>query len=757
MTTGRNCTLKVLNFAHLEVPVSANSSSRIIRFSTFEVNLHTGELRQRGQKVKLQEQPLQVLAALLERPGEVVTREELRSKLWPADTFVDFDHSLNAAIRRLRDALGESAETPIFVETVARRGYRFIAPVEGISAASVTGIVAVPERSKSSFLRPWFAITFASALGLTACALFLSFLYYSHPLRSKAGQPSVAPAVTNVGEKFTPSLSPDGQHLAFAWNGGAGPHFSLHVKAVGTEESLRLTKQESIDFNPVWSPDGRYIAFCRILKGETGIYIIPASGGAERRVRKTLWEEQEFYEVFWSAGRLSWSPDGKLLAFSDRASVNEPAFSVFLLSLDSLEVRTLTSPLRSKGEFNPASSLDGQTLAFVSLRSGGDFSPAFAPDGQSLAFARVSHGVQSIYTVPLSGGEEHRLVSGGTYNWGLAWTPDGRDIVFAKAGWLGEDGWLWKVSLRGGEPERLQFGQGGVQPEIRGNRLVYVWQMANLNIWRRKLNSLLSASPPERFISSTRIESGPQFSPDGSKIAFESTRSGAYEVWVCRRDGSGLIQLTHFNSLTGTPRWSPDGQQIAFDSRAAGNADIYVIDSEGGSPRRLTSEPSGEVVASWSRDGRWIYFASDRTGDWEVWKMPSAGGPAAQVMRHGGFAAFESPDGRSLYYAKGLDVPGLWRLPTNGGEEIEFIRSLEAGYYGYWAVAENGIYYLDTTAKPGIAFFNSTTHRTTRVFDLENLPARQAPGLAVSPDKGTILYTQVDALSSDILLVENFR
>src|ERR1700693_869124 len=129
MTTSQNRIQKVLNFGHVDVPVSANSSSRIIRFSTFEVDLHTGELRQRGQKVKLQEQPLHVLAALLERPGEMVTREELRSKLWPADTFVDFDHSLNAAIKRLRDALGESAETPIFIETLARRGYRFIAPV----------------------------------------------------------------------------------------------------------------------------------------------------------------------------------------------------------------------------------------------------------------------------------------------------------------------------------------------------------------------------------------------------------------------------------------------------------------------------------------------------------------------------------------------------------------------------------------------------------------------------------------------------
>jgi hypothetical protein len=137
--------------------------------------------------------------------------------------------------------------------------------------------------------------------------------------------------------------------------------------------------------------------------------------------------------------------------------------------------------------------------------------------------------------------------------------------------------------------------------------------------------------------------------------------------------------------------------------------------------------------------------------------MPSTGGPAVQVTRHGGFAAFESPDGRFLYYAKGLTVPGLWRIPTNGGEEIEVISSLEAGYWGYWAVVENGIYYLDKTTKPAIAFFELTTHRTTRVFDLENPAAREAPGLAVSPDKKTILYTQLDALNNDIILVENFR
>ncbi len=502
--------------------MSANSSSSIVRFGTFEVNLQTGELRHRGQRVKLQEQPLQVLAALLEQPGEIITREELRGNLWPADTFVDFDHSLNAAIKRLRDALGESADAPVFIETLARRGYRFIGNVE------------IPSTTSSARPRPWQRLFDRRNVGLgalTAGVLALPFVFYNRPVSSKAGKPTVTPIVTNVGAKYTPSLSPDGQHLAFAWNGGAGDHYSIYVKLIGSEESIRLTKQASIDFNPIWSPDGRYIAFWRILKGETGIYIIPALGGAERRVCKALWEEQEFYEALGSAGRLSWSPDGKLLAFADRASRNEPASSIFLLSLDSQEVRRLTSPL-----------------------GWGDFDPAFSPDGQTLAFSRRGTG---IYTVPVLGGEEHRLISGG-YNWGLAWTPDGRHVVFPDASWPVNAGWLWKISVRGGEPERQQFGQEGIEPSIRGNRLVYVRQIANINIWRRKFNSLLSASPPERFISSTRMESGPQFSPDGRKIAFESTRSGYYEVWLCRSDGSGLIQLTHFNSVTGTPRWSPD-------------------------------------------------------------------------------------------------------------------------------------------------------------------------------------------------------
>jgi Tol biopolymer transport system component/DNA-binding winged helix-turn-helix (wHTH) protein len=689
--------------------------------------------------VRIQQQPLQVLRLLLEADGRVVSRDELRAALWPEETFVDFEHSVNTAVKKLRKALEDSVQNPKFIETVPKVGYRFLVPVEWATEPDNRSHNDLPtpiRQEKASQVEGGNRLrTSRSALRMTliaAGAIALLLLYRSSLLRPKAPDPSISLAVTSLGEKYSPSLSPDGKQLAFAWNGGTGLHFSVYVKVIGTEQTIRLTRQESIDFNPVWSPDGLYIAFCRIKKGDTGIYMVPALGGAERKIRDTHWEVRDFDQVFWYFGRLSWSPDGKLLAFSDRTSSSEPT-SIYLLSLDSLSTQRLTSPGLP-----------------------GDYNPVFSPESQTLAFNRGSQGVTSIYTMPVTGGKERLLTSGSQFGWGLAWTSDGRDIVFGRAGWLARSGWIWKISAHGGEPQRLQFGQEGTEPSIRGSRLVYARQVSNLNIWRKQLDSRHSF-PADRLLSSTAIESGPQYSPDGSSIVFESTRSGSYEIWICRSDGTNLVQLTHFNNVTGTPRWSPDGQEIAFDSRASGNADIFVMDSQGGSLRKLTNETSADVVPSWSRDGRWIYFASERSGRWEVWKMPSAGGPAVQMTRHGGYGAFEAPDGKFLYYTKYPAVPGIWRIPTSGGEESQVVADVEPEFWGYWAVVEKGIYYLDTTAKPAIAFFDFARAQVTRLFDLETRPAREVTGLAASPDGRTILYTQLDALTRDIVLVDNFQ
>ena len=624
---------------------TSNSSSVCARFDGFQVDLTSGDLRTpEATSVRIQQQPLQVLRLLLAAEGRVVTREQLRVALWPDHTFVDFEHGVNTAVKKLRQALGDSVENPKFVETVPKVGYRLLVPVEWVTdledkrqphtLASVgSGESLVPQpHAKRQFTTRNLAV-----MALIVTGVFGSlFLYRRHLLRSKAPEPSISLAVTSVGEKYSPSLSPDGKQLAFAWNGGNGPFFSIYVKLIGTEEPLRLTKQESVDYNPVWSPDGRYIAFCRIQKGETGIYIVPTLGGAERKVRDTHWEEREFYEVFWYFGRLSWSPDGKLLCVFRSA---HPA----------------TNLLR----FLYYRSTHSQFAELTSPGLPGDYNPAFSPDGQTLAFNRGSQGVTSIYTVAVAGGEEHRLITGPQYGWGLAWTPDGRNIVFGKAGWLAKSGWLWKVSAHGGEPERLQFGQEGTEPSIRGNRLAYARQITNLNIWRRKLDSLHSSAPAERFLSSTTIESGPQFSPDGSKIVFESTRSGAYEVWMCRSDGSRphstyALQLCDGNS-TLVARRTTDCFRFSC-SRQCGHFCHGFSEVA-----RFVSSPTRRRP-TWCQAGREMGAGSISlpiaTGEWQVWKMPSAGGPAVQVTHHGGYGGFESLDGKIPVLHKRCDRSG---------------------------------------------------------------------------------------------------
>lgn len=328
---------------------------------------------------------------------------------------------------------------------------------------------------------------------------------------------------------------------------------------------------------------------------------------------------------------------------------------------------------------------------------------------------------------------------------------------------------LWRVAVSGGMPERVAaIGQNSYSPAVsrQGNRLAYNVSFSDSNIWRFDRSDTTGEAAAgrqnaaTRLISSTRQDHSPQFSQDGKKVLFVSDRTGSDEIWVCESDGSQPAQLTFFDGpIGGTPRWSPDGQQILFDARLTGNSDIYVMSAEGGKPRSLTLEPSHDVMPSWSRDGLWVYFCSNRSGTFQIWKMAAAGGQAVQVTKQGGFEAFESPDGKLLYYTKGRGPGGIFQIPVAGGEERQVPELLSAGYWRYWAVVNEGIYFVSPvpTARPAIKFFSFATRRVTQIGVLERDPLQGPPGLTVSPDGRWVLYSQADQSISDIMLVENFR
>jgi Tol biopolymer transport system component len=264
------------------------------------------------------------------------------------------------------------------------------------------------------------------------------------------------------------------------------------------------------------------------------------------------------------------------------------------------------------------------------------------------------------------------------------------------------------------------------------------------------------------LISSTRHEGGGQISPDGKKIVFSSDRSGSHEIWVADSTGQRQMQLTSFNrDVTGSPQWSPDGRQIVFDSNAEGNADIHVISAEGGTPRRLTTDPADDKTPSWSRDGNSIYFCSTRSGSYRFWKMPAAGGQAVMITRQGEgcHMSIESPDGRFLYYQKRRFVPGIWRVPAAGGDETLILDHHRAGYWRQWTVVEQGIYFAtaERPEQPLIEFFSFATGRVTPVATLQRGFDVGSSGLAVSPDGRWLIWSQVDHVGNDIMVMENFR
>jgi serine/threonine protein kinase len=583
---------------------------------------------------------------------------------------------------------------------------------------------------KSNFTRRLSLL--AATLALIVGGL-LWFYASSRTVKSSLPPMNVVPFTSFPGHEWLGDFSPDGNQIAFAWTGAKEPSIECHiyVMQIGSENPLRLTSDPAADFCPVWSPDGQKVAFIRYSEtGTADVFIVPAFGGPERKLL-TLGSNVRF------PPRWDWSTDGKFIAYADKTSKDEPS-KIFLISPDNLARHALTSPAEAW-----------------------DFNPVFAPDNQSVAFVRQSSPLSSdIYIVPLMGGEPRRLTFENTLVAGLAWTTDGREIIFSSTPDT-RNGSLWRIQASGGAAERVDIaGYNAIWPQIsrRGNRLGYVQTSGDMNIYRMEVSDkVVSKDPPTKFIASTRFDITPQFSPDGGRIAFSSDRSGQTEIWMCDSDGSNLVRVTSLNKYAGTPRWSPDGQQIAFDFFEERRGHIYVISPEGGEPRRITMGDFDDTVPSWSRNGKWIYFSSNRTGVFEVWRVPAEGGEAVQVTRQGGRLAFESMDGKYVYYCKDSG-PGIWRVPVDGGEELKILDSFHSENFGDWAVVNDGLYFINPEAKDGVAmeFFDFATRKVRQVGKLGKVDIGPIC-IAVSPDRTQILYVQADQSGEDIMLVENFR
>ena len=605
-----------------------------------------------------------------------------------------------------------------------QRSQRLLAP--GVEEAHVE-----PE-DRSLSRKTWLKIGIGVlAIVIVAVAVVVAYQWRRQQLPQEQAVLTSVPFTALPGQATSPAFSPDGSRIAFAWNGdpkGGGTGFDLYVKALGSETLLRLTQHPSEWISSAWSPDGTQIAFHRMAGADTGIYVVSALGGPERKLRSTQMPWDPFSII-------SWSPDGKWIAFANVLPGEDHA-SIHLLSVETLETRQIPMSPKCFGEGLPAFSHSGEHLAYWCFRS-------------------VAETV--LYSLPTPEGKPKLIAIFREFPEGLTWSADDKRLIYSLHP-FGDDGSpeLGEVNVADGSTKRLAFAGSAFRPTVsrKGDKLAYSSSSTNVKIWRRNL--LHPEAPAVELVPSSRAQYDPEYSPDGKRIAFVSERSGVPGIWISSDDGSDLVQISNSHDRSGNPQWSPDGKRVAFDSRPRDRWEIYVADISEGIPKRLVTNISDIVRPHWSRDGKWMYFTSDEPDRWGVYRCPSSGGNAVLISKDPfGGAPQESFDGGTVYFDGGVGKAVLKKVALLGdqfGAESE-VEGFPQGSWP-WTLSRAGIYFVPAEAPKSLRYFDFATRQIVPIFAVNKY---FGGGLSVSPDGRWILYSQADNMNSDIMLVDHFH
>jgi DNA-binding winged helix-turn-helix (wHTH) protein/Tol biopolymer transport system component len=604
-----------------KVPMNAPAQNdRLLRFSVFAVDRESGELFKQGRKLKLQGQPFELLVALLEKPGEVLTRDELRQRVWPSDTAGDFDHGLNRAINKIREALGDSAESPHFIETLPRRGYRFIAPIqkeedppaqepdaappeaalsevgEALRSAAewfrMTPPSAAAQAAKTRFRRTIWLLAGAAVAVTSSAAIWIRFLQ-----PAARGEVLVQQLTTNSTENpvWQALVSPDGQYLAYADASG------IQVRLISTGETHTLPRPQALPaddawFPSAWFPDGTRLVASSIHVTPQGKTItawsVLAMDGAATRLR----EDALAYSV---------SPDGAFIAYTAGS---------YMLSLENA----------------------------INL-------PA-APNSE-------------IWIMGAHGENARRVVAGATltYFGSIRWSPDGKRIAYRKLRFANKtfaEYTLESSDLNGGAPStilssRHSYFLAGFEIDV-GVAQDFCWTPDGRIVY-------MVPEPPPNYRDRNLWE-----------IALDS---GTGKPRGHPRRITNLVGF-HMDSLSLTA----DGKKMAFES-GSDQSQVYVgrvlPDGNLERPTRLTLDQRHNFPFDWTPDSKAVIFTSDRTGRFSIYKQAldqnepeliSTGLESTQMARVG-------PDRNSLIYAalsnpnfpNQSDAIRLMRVPLTGG------------------------------------------------------------------------------------------
>jgi len=745
--------------------LGSQSVRKMYAFGEYRLDTKECRLWHGNAPIALPPKAFDLLLVLVQHAGQLMEKEALLRAVWP-NTFVE-EGNLSVYISALRKIFGKESSDSGFIETIPKRGYRFTAPITQWTTASdllpqvsdgddvrislpeekagspeetrATSIGVRNSRAVSAqFLWVVLASIFAAAVISTVTVIAIrGTRYLTKPAQAAADS---RPLTSVPGVFSWPTFSPDGKTLAYAWRAGTDSLRNIYIQDINSDERNKLTNGGGDSFSPAWSPRGEEIAFLHSVEDSKSLEVDVAEVQMPH-VQRRLTVINDIGSAFHDLPSLAWSPDGEWLLTTEKDDTDGSS-SLVLISIESGRKKVLTHP--------PALTVDDNGV--------------FSPNGSSVAFLRA-RGPSSgdIYIIPVEGGPERHLPFQIHSIDGLTWSPDSQSLIVSSARALSV-GSLWKVYLNGDSPIALSSLPAHTSDpaiSLTAHRLAYVDLLRNVSLWRMPADG---PGKDEQLIASGFIDSAPDYSPDGSQIAFESDRSGATEIWVCRSDGKQPRRVTNiFGPMTGSPRWSPDGRMLAFDSRLKGRSVIFLVNASGGSPIRITTgafDAADNVVPSWSHDGQSLYFSSNRTGRWEVWRKRISGDDESQITKQGGFNGMESPDGKGLYYVQDTAKTTIWRVPLSGGDSQQVSEALGAGMWGYWTVVGQSLFYLQRTAggsSPAAIFrLNLKTGSKLRLGQTQFGVNDSDKGLAISSDGRWLLYAQRDVDRSSIMLVNDW-
>lgn len=686
---------------------SNSLTGRSFRVGEWTADTSANELTRDEQILRVEPKVMALLMELASRPGEVVSREALLKRVWP-EVIVTED-ALSRAVFKLRRALGDVPETPRYIETIPKSGYRLIAVVEPIDLRYLEGPTM---RRRSRLL--W-------GLGAGALGLGLIALVWLRFQGQDRGAPTARTLTHLQGIETHPALSPDGQRLAFvASDGEAMRDTDLWVMGVNDPAPQRLTRGPEEDLRPAWSPDGTTLAFLRCEELACGVYAIPAQGGQPRRM----------FAADVGPWGLDWESSGTLIAVT-RQQPTAP-FQVVRVDPESGAMQFLSDP--------PEDAI-------------GDLFPRTSPDGLLLGFVRHgAEGDEDLWVVPQEGGTARQVTTQGVHIDGFAWEPGGRSVITAAS--FDGDPALWRVTLEGGVPARLPVGASHPRhPTISAGRLVFESRRTEVNLYTVDLRDGSGGVALTPAIVSTAADSQPALSPDGRQIAWVSDRSGSLELWRAQLGGGDPVRLTSFKDAhVGAPRWSPNGEWIVFEAQREGSAAIYRIAVDGGQVEVLTEGNSYNLGPRFSRDGQAIYFGSNRGGELHVWRMTMPDGTPEIVAE--GYVGEEVPNEHALLVVRS-GRPGLWKVLLSEGTPRLVDSLLMKVDWGSWVVTDEGVLFLERTGEMVrvVRLDLASGARTVVLDSLTRIQARY-PALDVTRDGRTLVLARANRVESALVLME---